>query len=382
MRKIVALIMMFVIAFCTANLEICASEVPTAKVTATLVGETIPQAGEKFSVAIRASEISSGLFVGGEAWFNWPTEVASLVDYYEDEPVVVNDDYCLGNIYNEYAGRTGKFTSVSKFNSDDGNGAVAIIMPNEDYKPLLTATVKINTWHRGVLNIYLGIQDAENPENYFEKEVSDRIYINSSGNEEIAINTIAFSGSGGNYNLSGTSETADGVVVFDFSPLLQKFEVKNNHKYYVYIKMVHSGTVYAINILNYFTLKDNHSDDFFPSEDVPIVVRNTSKEASVGATYTSGVSSVKTDKIFELKFNSKLDTNTVNSQNIKVLDDENNSLNAHFVVNGYNDIIKVSLKNGFYNNGFYAIEVDEELRSEGGNTLGNAFKHEFYVPFY
>lgn len=126
MRRIIALILIFVIVFCTATVEICASEVPTAKITASLVGETIPQAGEKFSVAIRASEISSGLFACGEVRFSWPTEVASLVDYYEEEPVVVNNDYCLGNIYNEYAGRTGKFTYVSKFYSNDGRGAVAI----------------------------------------------------------------------------------------------------------------------------------------------------------------------------------------------------------------------------------------------------------------
>ncbi|MBQ7975034.1 MAG: hypothetical protein IJ300_05050 [Clostridia bacterium] len=110
-------------------MAICAyaDDVPTAKVSATLVGDEIPIAGEKFTVAINVNEISSNLFVAGEAILNWPVEAVSLADSYYDEPVIVTDNYCLENIYNQKIGRTGKFEFISNFDrASSGRAAVAI----------------------------------------------------------------------------------------------------------------------------------------------------------------------------------------------------------------------------------------------------------------
>lgn len=129
MKKLIVLIGV-IISMMLMGISVCAEGAPTAKVTTTLVGDEIPVAGEKFTIAINMSNISSGLFVSGEVWLEWSSDAVTLVDYYEEEPVVVCDDYCIGNIYNEYAGRTGKFTYISNFdNSIEGNAAVAIYIP-------------------------------------------------------------------------------------------------------------------------------------------------------------------------------------------------------------------------------------------------------------
>lgn len=130
MKKTIVFVCVLITILLVQSLNIYATDVPTATVTATLVGAVIPAAGEKFTIAINMSDISSGLFVSGEVWLEWSSDAVSLVDYYEEEPVVVSDDYCIGNIYNEYAGRTGKFTYISNFdNATDGNAAIAIYIP-------------------------------------------------------------------------------------------------------------------------------------------------------------------------------------------------------------------------------------------------------------
>ncbi len=129
MKKLVVLIGV-IISIVFWGICVCATDVPTATVTTTLVGDEIPVAGEKFTIAINISDISSELFVSGEVWLEWSEDAVSLVDYYEEEPVVVTDDYCIGNIYNEYAGRTGKFTYISNFDSaSDGKATIAIYIP-------------------------------------------------------------------------------------------------------------------------------------------------------------------------------------------------------------------------------------------------------------
>ncbi|MBQ8540924.1 MAG: hypothetical protein IJ435_05560 [Clostridia bacterium] len=130
MKKFIVLIGVIMSLLLTMVMTAIADEIPTAKVTATLVGNVIPVAGEKFTIAINISDISSALFVSGEVLLDWSEEAVSLVDYYEDEPVTVTNNYCIGNIYNEYAGRTGKFTYISNFDdAEEGHAAIAIYIP-------------------------------------------------------------------------------------------------------------------------------------------------------------------------------------------------------------------------------------------------------------
>lgn len=107
----------------------CADEIPTAKVSAELMGEDIPVAGEKFTVAIMVSEISSGLFASGEAGFYYPVDVVTPVRYNRAEPTIVsNPKQMIGGVYDRYSSDegTGKFSSISYFDSDIGYGVVAI----------------------------------------------------------------------------------------------------------------------------------------------------------------------------------------------------------------------------------------------------------------
>ncbi len=115
MKKSISLILAIALVFTMLVFPVVAGEIATATYAATLVGDTVPNAGEKFYVAISAKDISSGLFKSGGVYWEWPAEVATPVDYYTEEPTPVTDDYCVGNIYNELVGRNGKFSYVAGF---------------------------------------------------------------------------------------------------------------------------------------------------------------------------------------------------------------------------------------------------------------------------
>lgn len=105
--------------------EVVAVGLPTATVSSRLVGNKKPVEGEKFILAIDVNDISTSKFASGEVFFTWNNKVASLADYYEDNAVPVDDGLCIGNIYDEYLNRTGKFSSISDFETA-GEGKVAI----------------------------------------------------------------------------------------------------------------------------------------------------------------------------------------------------------------------------------------------------------------
>ncbi|MBQ7975040.1 MAG: C1 family peptidase, partial [Clostridia bacterium] len=244
-----------------------------------------------------------------------------------------------------------------------------VVMPQKNYQPLLTATIDIRGWHRGVLKMYLGIEDTENSTTCFEKKITTRIYTDSDGVEKTEDYSIAFGGGGNGYNLLGNHKESTGKVVFDFTPLLQKFDIKENNRYNLYIKMTHNGTLYAINTIDSIVFKDHYTSKTFESSDTPIYVNDTIKEAKASAEYMSRIGSARPDKTFAISFNSKIDENTVDNENIMILDSENNVIPTTLNISETEMDIEIALKKHPRNSGFYTIKILPNLKSKGGNML-------------
>lgn len=129
MKKILLFILLLTLLTCSLPLPISAEDAPTAKITATLVGDTIPVAGEKFTIAISASEITSNLFVSGQICFDYPAHVVTPVKYTAVEPTTMkNIKQMIGGVTNKYSSTegTGKFSTISKINTETGQGVIAV----------------------------------------------------------------------------------------------------------------------------------------------------------------------------------------------------------------------------------------------------------------
>lgn len=257
-----------------------------------------------------------------------------------------------------------------------------VVMPQKDYKPLMTATLDIESRYQCILIGSIGIEDANNPEKYYEKKLTSKIYTNSYGVECEHDYTIAFNNRGGLCNLFGTSGYKTGTVVFDLSPLLQKFELEENHMYNIYVKLKHSTSIYATSTIKSFVVTDHHTDKLLVSETVPAYANQSNMETVVNLDYVSSVNSSTKNASFTLEFNSDLDESTVNDENVKVLDSRGHDMSIDLSVGASKKAIHLSLQNDVYDNGFYTIKVLRRLKSKGGNGLSEAFEKMFYVPFY
>ncbi|MBQ7875952.1 MAG: hypothetical protein IJ316_01555 [Clostridia bacterium] len=130
MKRCLSLILAFAVVLTMLVIPAYAAETPTATVTAKYATGVAPEAGEVFVVTIGLENVSTNSFKSGMVAWNWPAEVASLVDYMtiEDaEPyVLTNDDalagYHVGNQLNPFAGRSGKFTIAPSSSTDITTG--------------------------------------------------------------------------------------------------------------------------------------------------------------------------------------------------------------------------------------------------------------------
>ena len=128
MRKLIVLIGVIMLMLLT-GMTICAEDIPTAKVTAMLVGDEIPAEGEKFVIEINMEEISSNLFVSGEIDFHYPVDVVTPVRYTKEEPTpVTRGGQMIGGVTNRFSTTeyTGKFSTISKIDLSTGSGAIAV----------------------------------------------------------------------------------------------------------------------------------------------------------------------------------------------------------------------------------------------------------------
>ncbi len=260
-----------------------------------------------------------------------------------------------------------------------------LVLPQKQYQPLLTASVTINTRYRHFLRAYIGIEEVANPQNKAEIQLTKGEYLDASGNVQELNGYIAFGHEGNMYNLNGGSGYGTGTVTFDFSPLLQKFELEENHEYNVYLKMedVKVAGLESVNkvTLESFILKDHYTGETYKSDDVPVSTSSTLDNVKVGVKYTSSISSATKDKIFTIAFNSNVDADTVNNENLKVVDSENNNVPINLSVDDLNKSVNLSFQNKMHS-GFYLIRVLNGLKSKGGNGLSRIYEKEFYVPFH
>jgi len=52
------------------------------------------------------------------------------------------------------------------------------------------------------------------------------------------------------------------------------------------------------------------------------------------------------------------------------------------MISGVGESILVKSEKGYYDNGFYNINISDRLTSKGGNRLNEAVNYPFYVPFH
>lgn len=259
--------------------------------------------------------------------------------------------------------------------------AYYLLIPRKTYQPLLTASVKINTRYRDFLEVYLGIEDVENSENFYEKIITETPYMKKD------TRYAPFGHFGNLFNLSGGNGFRSDFITFDFSTLLRNFKMEKDRTYNVYIKLrdvkitglenVNTATVET------FVLKDHYTGQTYTSSNTPLSTSNTVDEIKVGVEYTSSIDSVKSDKSISIAFNSKVNEDTISDGNIILVDSDDENVNVDFSLSeSKKNIILSPSKHTFYKSGFYNLSVLSDLKSIGGNSFSPAYEKLIYVPFH
>lgn len=259
------------------------------------------------------------------------------------------------------------------------NGSIYyFIKPMKEYKPLLTAEVELTAKYRDGITAYFGIEDAENSSNYYERKVTANEIVKDTPN--FLTEFIAFGSGFGECNLSGTGVSQSGSVVFDFSSLLQEIELKENHRYNVYLKIRnYSDDTLTINS---FKLKDHNTGEVITSNEAPLSTNSNGQTIKVNTEYSGSITTAKPDKTFTLNFNSKLNEATVDDTIITVVNDDEDYCVLDLELDEDEAKVYLSKSDRKFNNDFYNIKILSELQSKGGNYLNKVIDYPFYVPFH
>lgn len=249
------------------------------------------------------------------------------------------------------------------------------VKPQIDYKPLLTAEVKMNLRYRNDITAYIGIEDIENPHYCCEKKITE----NESIDDTDFASHIAFGACDGKYNLRGERQMDSGSVVFDFGTLFQEFEIKDNRSYNVYIKFLNRSE--RTMTINSFKLKDHNTGNEYVCSQVP-ASNDDNGIVRLNIAYQSSVATAKPDKQFSLKFNSRINGNLLSDTVVTLINDEGDYVDIDLSISDDDEKIMLNKQNGNFENGFYTINISPELRSKGGNYLTNGATCSFYVPFH
>lgn len=278
-------------------------------------------------------------------------------------------------------------SSVLNSNNDQRTSAFRngdiyyFIKPQKEYKPLLTATVEISTRYRDGLKIKLGIVDTNNPQNYYEKYITEASYI-TDGTDNNYLNTnIAFNTGCGAYDVKGTNTSPRGYFTFDITSLLSDFELQEGHNYSIYIELLdysNGGTT----TLRAFRINDLNTENTLRATGLPISTSNNNNTLIANVAHVSSIMSVKNDKTFTLTFNSPLNKDTVSDMNVWVRNSNNDDIQINLSTNNNDEKIYLLSKNNLYDNGFYTLNISTGLKSKGGNGLSTNMSIPFYVPFH
>jgi hypothetical protein len=129
MKRSISLVLAVVLAFCFCIVPVVADDEATATVTASLVGDTVPQAGEKFIISVDASNISTGAYWASQADFEWPAEVATLVNYAGTSVTPAkNPALSIGGVQNKFSTETyeGKYQVTTSIDTEKGTAAILL----------------------------------------------------------------------------------------------------------------------------------------------------------------------------------------------------------------------------------------------------------------
>ena len=231
------------------------------------------------------------------------------------------------------------------------------------------------------MKIKLGIVDTNNPQNYYEKYITEASYI-TDGTDNNYLNTnIAFNTGCGAYDVKGTNTSPRGYFTFDITSLLSDFELQEGHNYSIYIELLdysNGGTT----TLRAFRINDLNTENTLRATGLPISTSNNNNTLIANVAYVSSIMSVKNDKTFTLTFNSPLNKDTVSDMNVWVRNSNNDDIQINLSTNNNDEKIYLLSKNNLYDNGFYTLNISTGLKSKGGNGLSTNMSIPFYVPFH
>ncbi len=192
MKKIISLVLSLAMVFTMLVIPTVAAEPYTATFEARLVGDAVPEVGQKFSVAVVLKNVSSQEFKNGSIYWEYPATVASTVDSWEDEPVVATPDMSLANVYNEFVNkRQGKFASLVKEIADRENAVVTTIYidPNAKDQELEAVETELVLFeHQFVLN------EGQTYDDFYFNIYRADAYLNADGILSSAADTVVDAG--------------------------------------------------------------------------------------------------------------------------------------------------------------------------------------------
>ena len=252
-------------------------------------------------------------------------------------------------------------------------GAYYFVKPCKEYKPLLTAEIGMRTNQRRGMALKFGIVDVDNPQNYNEKWLRQ---MNTSAGIRFCDIAFGYSEDNGDYNFTGGTNALNAEFFFDLSGLLENYEIKDNHRYKVYVDLYDSCNS-SKTALTSFKLTDNYNNATYTAENI-----SDAPNMRAEVEYLSSIMSAQKGKSFTLTFNSKLDEDTVNSANIYIKNQDDDYMNIEPVLKTEREKVLLPFPNGYYKNNFYTIKISPELKSMGKNSMEMIVSKPFYVPFH
>lgn len=254
-------------------------------------------------------------------------------------------------------------SSVNASESDRGrqkgwvnNNEFTWVTMYNDYHPKLLAKFNITTNNRGDVNISLGYSDilSSNPIKDWEPYIFTKTkYENFTGSNSLSV--------GGSKN----EETAE--IVLDYTDLIDSQEldkIDSELKWY----LSSNATISNFEIVD--VPFDKH---YTVSETLPNDSGLISEQAQLPL-------KVSEDKIWNISANYPLNTDTINSDNMRIKEKDNVILLVNISIrNGTN--VSISPVTKYKGGNYYTLEIDG-LKTLAGNGMGTPVRKNFFVPEY
>ena len=244
------------------------------------------------------------------------------------------------------------------------------------YDPLVIADVELNTARRNQIDIFIGASDVTRNTPEISMEIV-RDPFSDTGK-------IAFYQGGGAYNFTGGTTATNGQFAFDFTPVIEQYyalhpdSLKGNFTLRLYLTVKDSINDSYSTKINMFNLKDVTNDANSSSKvSLPLISNGNSVTAYADINIESIVSD-NSSKIYA-DFNYPIQSRTVNSSNISLLDKKDNAIQLSFSQSDDRKTINIEKLDGsFKNNTYYTLNISNDLMTDGGNMLGQNVSKKIY----